>query len=48
MFKSVLIGYDIDVLFLVRYGVPKFYNAFDAYINDDLFKLYGTKHFDNK
>ena len=48
MFKSILIGYDIDVLFLVRYGIPKFYNAFDAYINDDLFKLYGTKHFDNK
>lgn len=48
MFKSVLIGYDIDILFLSRYGISKFYNAYDIYENDNIFKLTGKTYFSDK
>lgn len=49
MIKNLLIGYDIDVLFLVRYGFPMLLNAFEAYETDQYFKLYGKfENFNNK
>ena len=52
MFKNILIGYDIDILFLSRYGIPKFYNAYKIYEEDSsagiVFKLYGKQKFENK
>jgi hypothetical protein len=47
--KNLLIGYDVDILFLSRYGIPILINAFDAYETDNYFKLNGQfSNFDNK
>ena len=52
MFRSVLIGHDVDILFLSRNGIPKFYNAYRIYEGDAnagiSFKLYGKQKFENR
>lgn len=45
--KNLIIGYDVDILFLSRNGVPIALNAWDAYETDRYFKLIGNFHFKN-
>lgn len=45
--KNLIIGYDVDILFLSRNGVPVALNAWDAYDENKYFKLNGDFYFKN-